>query len=261
MGAHVDRRCRSIRAKREQLLAITRLVQLVGIERHAGGLVRERHVGVDRVGVRLDDVDRLAATRRVATQDVDHERGRVVGHALHRSGHDHRRFQRGDARGVGVLRQLHDRHRRAVCNVQPRCVEAARQREPGCSSRQRNRGRGVVHTRDHEAETGGVGDCDPRRGRERHPLQLPAVDCGLDGGSGLGIEADGEWNDLGAGVQARGVLLGRSPDQLRQLRPCGCPIDDLLGPGEERLGIASRGHLRGAFDRELSELRPRPGIE
>ena len=66
----------------EQLLPIRGRVLLVLVQHHHRGHVGQGRVGVDRIRVRLDDVDRVRAYRagrcRHRALDVDHSRGEVV---------------------------------------------------------------------------------------------------------------------------------------------------------------------------------------
>ena len=86
----LDRGGLAVGAEDEELLAVIGRVLRLDIERPGGGLEvdREACVGIDRVGVRLDDVDRppvgggrIGPGRRVRPpEDVDLLRGIVIGH-------------------------------------------------------------------------------------------------------------------------------------------------------------------------------------
>ena len=98
------------------------------IGRPGGRRERQARVGIDRVAVRLDDVDRRARAVRGRAEDVDHDRRRIERHALDLAGHGDRRLHRGRPH-VGALRELDDRDGLAGRDEQAGRVEVGRCRK------------------------------------------------------------------------------------------------------------------------------------
>ena len=117
--------------EREQLLAVRGWVLLVLVEHHRDRDEAQRGVGIDRVAVRLDDVDRVRAGAPVRCRhrpfDVDHLRREVVVRATGRRPGQRQRLVEvgpwvvaglGDHdRDAGAVRRGHRRVERVVLDV------------------------------------------------------------------------------------------------------------------------------------------------
>ena len=93
VAAGVDRCQRPVRGRDQDGLAIAARMGRVGVEGPRPGRERQPRVGVDRVGVRLDDVDRVARAIRCRAEQMDHAGRLVVEHPADVAGNPERRRQ------------------------------------------------------------------------------------------------------------------------------------------------------------------------
>ena len=191
----LDRGRPAVGAEDEELLAVVGRVLRLDVERPGRGLEVgwEACVGVDRVGVGLDDVDRppvgggrIRPGRRIGPpEDVDLLRGVVVRHPGARP---RQRMPAADRDGAVLGRLASDRHdlvggivRRAAGHVQLRVVDAEHVGEAVGAAvhpdRRRQTGRGRVDERDAVAGR----DRHPRQVDDLDPGQAPVRDGGFDG--------------------------------------------------------------------------------
>ena len=247
----------AVRPEDQQVLAIGGHVFGLDIHRHRGGrhAIGQPGVSVDRIPVRLDDVDRPAIARGAgrsghATQDVDLLGGLVIGHEARR------RRQRmaaladrailgaiapdGDDVEAGVVRG-------AVGDVQLRIVDAHHHRQAMGPAGHRQRighpGRRGIDERHALARR----DRDPSPVHDLDAGQRPVGDGLLDRvplDAAAGRPQDDLRLGIAGGVQP-GAIIARLPvEQVGELRGHRAWIGDRRGRGDEGRPGAGRREVR-----------------
>ena len=236
----IDDGGRPVTVEHQQLLAILGLVLGLDVHRPRRRVepVGQQRVGVDRVPVRLDDVDGPPVGHRGGPRCPGRQAHDVDllarGVERHPRAEARQRFVAAvDRSGRRVVAADHDhvvgrRLGRAAGDVQPRVVDAGDQGQPVRAALQRQRRRRVAVRRIDERDALRCGDRDARPLDDLHPRQATVGDGLLDRRPHLAGARAAE-QDLGAGSgggDARLVVERVATDQLDQHARHGHRIGD-----------------------------------